>query len=179
MKKNATTGGLLLTIIAMMMSTLIYAQGDKASRPSPPMTASGKIGDATITITYSSPAVKGRKVFGELVPYDKVWRAGANEATIFETDKPIKVGGKAVPAGKYSLYVLPTAGEWTVYINSETGQWGIKRGGDTTRDPAKDVASVSVKPAKSSEMNERLVYKVGKKDFTLAWDNTQISVPVK
>jgi len=179
MKKNEITKGLFLTVIAMMMSTILFAQGDKASRPSPPETASGKVGGATITITYSSPAVKGRKIFGELVPYDKVWRAGANEATIFETDKAIKVGGKAVPAGKYSLYMLPTAGEWTIIINSETGQWGIKRGGDTTRDPAKDVATTMVKPGKASEMNERLVYKVTSKGFSMAWDNTEVSVPVK
>src|ERR1051325_10914117 len=85
-------------------SFVACAQGDKSSRPSPPATATGKIGNATITINYSSPAVKGRKIWGELVPYDKAWRAGANEATIFTTDKEIKVEGKTLPAGSYSLF---------------------------------------------------------------------------
>ena len=179
MKKNEISNGLFLTVVIIMMSTLLFAQGDKASRPSPPATASGQVGAAKITITYSSPAVKGRKVFGELVPYDKVWRAGANEATIFETDKAIKVGGKEVPAGKYSLYILPTAGKWTVILNSETGQWGIKRSGETTRDPAKDVATIMVKPGKASMMTEHLIYKVTTKGFSMAWENTEVSVPVK
>jgi hypothetical protein len=179
MKKMTITKQLFLMFAGMMLSAAVFAQGDKASRPSPPATASGKVGDATVTIVYSSPAVKGRKVFGELVPYDKVWRAGANEATIFETDKDIKVGGKQVPAGKYSLYIIPTASQWTIILNSETGQWGIKRGGDTTRDPAKDVATVMVKSTKTSGMNEQLVYKVTPKGFSIAWENTEVSVPVK
>src|SRR6187551_3706729 len=103
MKKNWIAKAFGLTLAVMSMSTMIWAQGDKASRPSPPATATGKVNGATITINYSSPSVKGRKIWGELVPYDKAWRAGANEATIFETDKPIKVEGKPLPAGKYSL----------------------------------------------------------------------------
>lgn len=179
MKKNAITRNIMLTCFAMMMSTLIFAQGDKANRPSPPATARGKVGSATITINYSSPAAKGRTVMGGLVPYDKVWRAGANEATIFETDKAIKVGGKDLPAGKYSLYVIATPTEWTIILNSETGQWGIKRGGETTRDPAKDVALVTAKSKKTSEVNERLVYKVTSKGFSIAWDTTEVFVPIK
>src|SRR5690348_9678173 len=94
-------------ISGLLFSALANAQGDKSQRPSPPATATGKIGDANITINYSSPAVKGRKIWGELVPYDKIWRAGANEATIFETDHDIKVEGKNLPAGKYSLFATP------------------------------------------------------------------------
>jgi hypothetical protein len=179
MRKVTSLKMLILVSMALLMSTVSYAQGDKASRPSPPATASGKIGGATITISYSSPAVKGRKIFGELVPYDKAWRAGANEATILETDKEIKIGGTPVPAGKYSLFAIPNASEWTFILNSETAQWGIKRGGDANRDPAKDVATVKAKPSKSSAANERLVYTVGKKGFTLAWDDTEVLVPIK
>ncbi len=179
MRKNQTAKGLLLTVLAMFMSTFLFAQADKSTRPSPPMTATGKVGSATITINYSAPSAKGRTVMGGLIPYDKVWRAGANEATIFETDKDVKVGGKAVPAGKYSLYVIATPTAWTIIINSETGQWGIKRGGDTTRDPAKDVALVTVKSKQTKEVNERLVYKVLPKGFSIAWDTTEVVVPIK
>ncbi|HEX7014458.1 MAG TPA: DUF2911 domain-containing protein [Cyclobacteriaceae bacterium] len=158
---------------------LAFAQGDKASRPSPPATASGKVGNATITIDYSSPAVKGRKIWGDLVPYDKVWRAGANEATVFKTDKDIKVEGKTLPAGQYSLFATPGEKEWTIIFNSETGQWGIKRGGVANRDPANDVLTVTVKPKKSSSMNERLTYTVNNSGFVLAWENLEVPVSIK
>ncbi|HTD93247.1 MAG TPA: DUF2911 domain-containing protein [Chitinophagaceae bacterium] len=177
--KRAINRILLLACTGLLMSSVVSAQGDKASRPSPPATATGKIKDATITITYSSPAVKGREIWGALVPYDQVWRAGANEATIFETSKDIKVEGKTVPAGKYSLYAIPGKTEWTIIINSETGQWGIKRTGETTRDPAKDVAVVKVKPMKSKSLNERLLYTVTGSGFQLSWENIDVPVSVK
>jgi len=170
-----------LTLImgAMFLSSAIWAQGDKASRPSPPATATGKVNGATITINYSSPAVKGRQIWGSLVPYDKVWRAGANEATIFETDKDIIVEGKPVKAGKYSLYAIPGEKEWTIIFNSQTGQWGIKMDGSTTEDPAKDVLRVKVKPQKTKAMQERLTYRVDKNGFALVWENVEVPVMVK
>jgi hypothetical protein len=179
MKKSTRIRGIIFAVSTLFVSTLIFAQGDKTNRLSPPATASGKVGDATITISYSSPAVKGREIFGGIIPYDKAWRAGANEATLLETDKAIKIGGKEVPAGKYSLFAIPNATEWTIIVNSETGQWGVKRGGDANRDPEKDVTTVKVKPVKRSVANERLVYTVGKKGFTLAWDDTEVMIPVK
>ena len=179
MKKEFIAKGFLMTLAVMLMATVTWAQGDKASRPSPPETASGKVGGANITISYSSPSVKGRKIFGDLVPYDKVWRAGANEATIFETDKAVTIGGKQLPAGKYSLYATPGEKEWTFIFNSETGQWGIKRTGDTSKDASKDVLSVKAKPAKSAAMNEKLKYAVTSTGFTLSWDNTEVPVAIK
>jgi hypothetical protein len=176
MKKELNSKGFLLALAVMLMSSVAWAQG---SKPSPAETASGKVGAATITINYSSPSVKGRKIFGDLVPYDKVWRAGANAATIFETDKPIMVEGKSLAAGKYSLYVSPGEKEWTIFFNSETGQWGIKRTGETTKDDAKDVLSVKVKAAKSASMNEALKYVVTPKGFTIFWDNTEVPVMIK
>ena len=134
---------------------------------------------ATITINYSSPGVKGRQIWGALVPYDKIWRAGANAATIFETDKDIKVEGKDLKAGKYSLYAIPGEKEWTMIFNSQTGQWGIKMDGSTTEDPAKDVLRVKVKPQKAKTMQERLTYKVDKNGFALDWENVEVPVMVK
>lgn len=179
MKKIMFRKGFALTMSVMFMSLMLSAQGDKASRPSPPATASGQINGATITITYSSPSVKGRKIWGSLVPYDKVWRAGANEATLFETSKDIKVEGKSLPVGKYSLYAIPGEKEWTVIFNSQTGQWGIKRTGETTREEAKDVLNVKVKLRKSSGMNERLAYEVTNKGFVLRWENVEVPVSIK
>ncbi len=173
------TQRILLALFAIGLSTLTtLAQGDKASRPSPPATASGTVDGATVTINYSSPSVKGRKIWGDLVPYDKAWRAGANEATIFETDKAIKVEGKALPAGKYTLFAIPGEKEWQFIFNSQTGQWGIKRSGEANRDPANDVLTVTAKPAKSA-MSERLAYEVTKKGFVLKWENLEVPVMIK
>src|SRR6266496_6496736 len=164
MKKTIMTKGFVLALTGLFLSSMIWAQN---TRPSPAATATGKVKGTSITINYSSPAVKGRKIWGALVPYDKVWRAGANEATLITTDKDIKVEGKSLPAGKYSLYAIPGEKEWTIIINSATGQWGINHDGTTTEDPAKDVVRVTVKPVKSSEFNERLTYMVDANGFAL------------
>lgn len=179
MKKVTIRQIFVLALAGMFLSTALFAQGDKSKRPSPPATATGKVNGATITIDYSSPAVKGRQIWGGLVPYDKVWRAGANEATLFQTDKDIKVEGKSLPAGKYSLYALPGKDEWTIIINSETGQWGITENDETTEDPAKDVVRVTVKPKKSAAMQERLVYKITPAGFSLIWENLEVPVSIK
>lgn len=179
MKKTIMIKGFVLALTGIFMSSTIWAQADKSQRPSPPGTATGKVQAATVTINYSSPSVKGRKIWGDLVPYDKVWRAGANEATIFETDKDIKVEGKTLAAGKYSIYAIPGEKEWTIIFNSATGQWGINRDGSTTEDPAKDVLRVTVKPKKSASFNERLAYKVDNNGFALLWENLEIPVSIK
>ncbi len=162
----------------LLSSTLLSAQADKAARPSPPATAKGVVGSATLTIDYSSPSVKGRKIFGGLLPYGTVWRAGANEATLFQTDKDIKVEGKSLPAGKYSLFATPGETEWTIIFNSETGQWGDKKNGDANLDPAKNVLTVKVKPVKSA-LNEKLVYAVTGSGFVLRWENLEVPVGIK
>src|ERR1700675_4067922 len=108
MKKTMITRGFVLALVGMLMSSLIWAQGDKSKRPSPPATATGKVMQATITINYSSPAVKGRKIWGGLVPYDKVWRAGANEATGVTFSDDVTIAGKQMKAGSYTFFVIPT-----------------------------------------------------------------------
>jgi hypothetical protein len=173
---------LLLTsfiIAALLWSSFGHAQADRSARTSPPATATGKFGKATVTINYSSPSVKGRQIWGALVPYGKAWRAGANEATVFETDQDIRIEGKKLPAGKYSLFATPGEKEWTFTFNSQTGQWGIKRGGDANFDPANNVLIVTAKPKKLKSFNERLVYTADKKGFTLQWENLEVPVKVK
>jgi hypothetical protein len=184
MKTTTIAKKLFLLSTGILMTTMMWAQ-----KPSPAATATGKIKDATITIHYSSPGVKGRPIWGtSLVPYDKVWRAGANEATIFETDKDIKVEGKKLPAGKYSLYIYVTENKgWTIIFNSNTvnasnptrALWGITNTGETTEDPAKDVLRVEVKPVKSETFNERLVYVINDKGFSLDWENLHVPVKIK
>jgi hypothetical protein len=172
-----------LAFIGVLMCSLSWAQSDKSKRPSPPATATGKIKGSTITIDYSSPSVKGRPIWGALVPYDKVWRAGANEATIFSTDKDIEVEGKKLAAGKYSLFMTPGQKEWTVFFNSETGQWGDTNEGAANMDPKKTVLEVKVKPKEEKAVQEKLVYTIVDKPldkgFELRWDKLRVFVSVK
>ena len=179
MKKNYPVKMLAIILMTMILPNLSKAQTDKTKRPSPPATATGKIGDATITIDYSSPSVKGRKIFGGILPYGKLWRAGANEATMFQTDKDITVEGKKLAAGKYSFFATPGENEWTIFFNSETGQWGDKKGGDANMDPAKTVLTVVVKPKKLKELSEKLEYSVMNNGFGFKWENTDVFISVK
>jgi Protein of unknown function (DUF2911) len=175
MKKPTIMQCFSMTVTAMLFSSVLWAQ----NQASPPATATGKVNGATITINYSSPGVKGRQIWGGLVPYDKVWRAGANQATIFQTDKDIKVEGKELKAGKYSLYIIPSEKEWTFIFNTQTGQWGIKNDGTTTEDPAKDALRVMAKPQKAKAMQERMEYVIDKSGFALVWENLSVPVSIK
>src|SRR6478736_1973162 len=155
MKNHQMNKALSFVVVCLLTSTVMFAQQDKSTRPSPPATATGKIGAATVTIDYGSPSVKGRNVWdaaGTLAPYGKAWRAGANEPTTFTTDKEVTIEGKKLPAGKYQLYAIPTATEWTWVFNSKIPGWGIKRTGEVDTDPTADVLRVTVKPKKSAAM---------------------------
>ena len=98
----------------------------RGPRPSPAASASCNLGGSkTIRTTYSSPRMKGRKIYGDLVPFGQVWRAGANEATTFVTSSEIVVGGATVPAGSYTIFTVPAPNKWTLIVNKKTGEWGI------------------------------------------------------
>jgi len=95
--------------------------------PSPPAETSQTVdGEDGFGFHYNSPSIRGRKIFGGLVPYDKVWRTGANPATSLKTEVNLKIGTATVPAGNYTLYTLPSTGDWKLIINKQTGQWGTK-----------------------------------------------------
>src|SRR5271170_6475280 len=103
----------LPSLLAILFTTAALAQMG-GGKPSPPASASCDLGGGkTIKTDYSSPRMKGRKIYGELVPFGEVWRTGANSATTFVTGADVSVGGKTVPAGSYTLFTVPTAGKWT------------------------------------------------------------------
>lgn len=162
--------------VALLISTVSFAQ--KKAPLSPRDSTSGVVHGAHISINYGAPSVRGRKIFGGLLPFDKNWRAGANEATTFSTDKNITVGGKVLPAGKYSLFATPGEKQWKIIFNSQLGEWGINHNGEANDDPAKDVAVVTVTP-KTVPMTERLKYVITKNGFDLVWETTSVSVPIK
>jgi Protein of unknown function (DUF2911) len=114
---------ILCVIVAVIV---VRARQDKSKRPSLPATAKCELaGGKSVTIDYSSPHMKGRKIYGDLVPFGKVWRAGANEATTFVTTSDVVVGGKTVPTGSYTIFTIPAVDKWTLIINKKTGEWGI------------------------------------------------------
>lgn len=172
MKNLRFTNVLAMLLIGILVSSTACAQ-DAKQKASPPATASGKVGNATITINYSSPSVKGRTIWGELVPYDKVWRAGANEATTVTTDRDIMVEGKTLPAGTYSFYTIPGEEEWTIIFNKTAKQWG------TQYDEKQDALRVMAKPRQAASMSERLVYDVTNEGIVLRWENLEVPIMVK
>lgn len=130
MKNRAASIPVLLCAV-LAFAALGFAQQDKSQRPSPPANTQFTFPDGkTLKIGYSSPRMKGRKVYGGLVPYGKVWRVGANEATSFVTDADLIVGDKEVPAGSYTLDAIPDPGKWTLIISKKTGIWGIPYPGE-------------------------------------------------
>src|SRR5579872_6100549 len=113
----------LLTGLIFSLSIFAACQGGKAS---PAASASCDLGGGkTVKTDYSSPRMKGRKIYGELVPFGQVWRTGANEATTFVTSADVSVGGTNVPAGSYTIFTVPNADSWKLIINKKTGEWGI------------------------------------------------------
>ena len=136
--------------------------------------ATGKINGADITINYSSPSVKAREIWGRLVPFNEVWRAGANEATTFETTKDIMVEGSKLPAGKYSFFVIPSAKECIIIFNKEAKQWGSGKYNEK-----EDQLRVKVKPQVPKSSAEKLVYTIAKNKMTLSWEKWNIPVMIK
>jgi len=165
---------LLLGLLAMGVAQ-VFAQ-DKPAPASPPAQASVKIGAATVTIDYARPSMRGRKIMGGLVPFDKVWRTGANAATTLKTDAALEIGGVAVPAGTYTLYTLPGEKAWKLIINKQTGQWG------TQYDQAQDHARIDLKVEAIPQPIELFTITLagtGAKAglLSMEWESTRLSVP--
>ena len=152
------------------------ASEEKTARPSPPATVSTTVpGGATLTIRYSRPSAKDRKVFGGLVPYGQVWRTGANEATTFAVDKPVTVQGQPLPAGKYALFTIPQEKEWTIIFNNTASQWGAYE-----YEPAQDTLRVQARPTTVSKPQEQFTITADSTgQVTMAWENTQVAFAVK
>lgn len=162
--------------IVFVMALGVNLSNAQDKKPaSPPAEAKGTISGSEITIKYNSPSVKGRKIWGDLVPVDKVWRAGANDATTFETSKAIKIEGKELPAGKYAFFVIPHKdGKATLIFNTEAKQWGAYK-----YDEKKDALRVTVATKATKALVENLIYKVNKNNVVLAWEYVEIPFSVK
>lgn len=151
-----------------------------ANRPlgqlSPRDTVRARIGDGDVSIDYSRPLKRGREIFGNVVPWNTAWRTGANAATQLTTATDLVIGGATVPAGKYTLWTLPTPTGWKVIINKQTGQWG------TVYDAQQDLVRVDANVETLATPVEQLViaFEPGTTPtaMTITWDKTRVSVPV-
>ncbi len=172
-----------LFAVATLASAQMNMSDDKSKRPSPPASAACKFSDGkTIKIDYSSPRAKGRKIFGEasekaLVPYGQIWRTGANDATTFVTDTNLNVGGKAVPAGSYTIFTVPKADAWSLVISKKTGEWGTDYPGEK-----EDLVRVPMTVSKTSAPVENFTIafdQAGSKcTLQVEWENTRASVEI-
>jgi hypothetical protein len=170
----------LWILVAITIAVLIATMAAQQSKPlSPPGEATLKFDDGkTITIQYSRPYMRGRKIFGELVPYDKVWRTGTAAATSLKTDVDLNIGEVNIPAGSYTLYTLPSMNSWTLIINKQTGQWG------TEYSQGQDLARVDMKVSQCASALEQFTIsfdKTGGNSATLKleWENAIASVDMK
>ncbi|MGB8772330.1 MAG: DUF2911 domain-containing protein [Candidatus Korobacteraceae bacterium] len=168
--------GMFVMLVIAVCTTACVAQQKPAS---PPGEATVKFDDGkTVTIQYSRPSMRGRKIFGGLVPYDQVWRTGANAATSLKTDVDLTIGGANVPAGSYTLYTLPGMNSWKLIINKQTGQWG------TEYNQGQDLARANMKVEQRPSGLELFTISFDKTSgdsatLKLEWENTIASVGVK
>lgn len=146
--------------------------GKKEKRPSPLTADSVSIGDTKITIEYSSPSVRKRKIWGELVPYDEVWRTGANKATYLTTNKDIEIEGHYLPTGRYSIFTIPSDSSWTVIFNEDWDQWGAYNYSEQN-----DVFRIQVFPQKSS-FDERMKFVFEDGSLRFDWEELSYSLAI-
>ncbi|MEM8895456.1 MAG: DUF2911 domain-containing protein [Bacteroidota bacterium] len=160
----------LSTCLLISITFLSFGQG----RPSPPAEVTASVNRADVTINYSQPAVKGRTIWGDLVPYDAVWRTGANEATWIEVSKDVTIEGQKLEAGKYGLFTIPGKDEWTIIFNDTWQQWGAYE-----YDKSKDALRVTVKPESVSDSAERMTFSIADDGVVdLRWDKLKVSFNV-
>lgn len=149
----------------------VTLKGDIAS---PRKEMRGKIGSESLTVNYGSPSVKGRTVWGELVPYGKVWRTGANEASTIEISKDLKVEGKVLPAGKYAFFTIPEEnGEWTVIFNNDFEQWGAYK-----YDKNKDALRVKASAKLTSKNQETMEFGFDNNRLVMKWEKLWLFVDI-
>lgn len=143
---------------------------------SPKETVKGTINGVNIEIVYSRPSARGRKMIGGNEPFGAIWRTGANEATTIEFSKAVKIEGKDLPAGKYTLFTIPNEKEWTVIFNAQLDQWGAYSYDETK---AKDALKVTVPAGKATSFVETFTISVEKDKVSLQWENTAVAFKVR
>jgi Protein of unknown function (DUF2911) len=168
MKNNHMSKSMSLLSSFLLIGLISFAQ------PSHPHSSHDTVKTKNLTVAYGRPMMNGREIFGKLLPYGKVWRVGADEATNVIFDKDGTFGGKPVKAGKYALFAVVNQDKWTVMLNSNAGQWGTQY----NENKDKDVLSVDVPVMKLSSPVEKLTYTLSAKGIKIEWEKTAVMIPV-
>ena len=161
-------------ILLSCFSCVSIKDGDKSMRPSPPMADTSMVRTTQVTINYSTPAVKKRKLLGGLIPLDKVWRTGANEATVFTSDKDLLIMGQLLPKGRYAFFTKASENYWQIIFNEEWDQWG-----SYNYDSSKDAVRIEVLPYQVEEFQERMLIKFKDEQLLFHWGNYQSSLELE
>lgn len=164
---------IVVFILAGLMAFAFNAEAQKKIT-SPSAKAKGKVGAANISIDYHQPSARERKIMGGLVPYGQVWRTGANNATVFNVDRDIRIEGQHLPKGKYALFTIPNKDEWTIIFNKKHDQWGA-----FNYNKEDDVLRVKVKPETTEEFGETFTIDLNGNDVVLFWENTRVKFRVE
>ncbi len=167
---------ILFALLGLGVSTAVTAQ--ELPMPSPAASVMQRVGLTDITVEYSRPSKKERVIFGELVPYDKMWRTGANANTTVEFSTDVLIAGKALAAGKYSLFTIPGKEKWVIALNKNTSLWGVSEYNEE-----EDVLRFEIAPAETKEVE---TFTIGFANLTpntahlvLAWEETAVHIPIK
>ncbi len=167
-----------LVAVCTAIFLLTFLAPASRAQASPPAKAECKFPDGkTVHVDYSSPRMRGRKIFGDLVAYGEPWRAGANDATTFVIDAGMNVGGKTVPAGSYTLFAIPKSDSWTLIISKETGEWGIPYPGQES-DLARIPMRVSKLPSPVEDFTIAFDHSVNACTMNLDWETTRAAVEI-
>lgn len=178
MKRYGTLSTLCFLLSIFLLAAISSAQQDKSKRPSPPATANVDLGGGTtITIDYSSPRAKGRKIFGDVVPYGQIWRTGANEATTFVTTGTVMVGNITVPAGSYTLFTQPDKSEWVLVLSKKTGEWGTDYPGKDN-DLGRTGMTIATLPTAVENFTISFDKKGNGATLNIDWETTRASVMI-
>lgn len=168
-------------LLVLVMLFLVFGRQYYTKRFSPEDHAALDDGNVELTVFYNRPSKRGREIFGQLVPFGKVWRTGANEATWFETNRDLKFSAGTLKAGRYSLWTIPDAKSWKVIFNSNIPPWGVNYNSEAARIAEFDVLVVDALVSDQLESTERFTITLAKvaSDYTLnlIWDKTVIAVP--
>ena len=168
------------TVLALFLaSSLAYSQMVVRDNTGPLTSVRAKVAGAHIMINYKRLNAHGKMVWGNIVPYNKYWTAGVNGPTVFSTDRDIRINGKKLPAGSYSLYVKPGEKSWDIIFNSNIYMAGKNKNPEMKPNPANNVLMVSVKPIKNKKYHNTLSYNIEKHGFDLEWAHDNVPLMIK
>ena len=172
---------LSIAAIALLLYS-VFVENIFSPRLSPKDSATISLNDLELKVEYNRPSKRERDIFGALVPFNKVWRTGANEATTFSTNKDLKIKGMPLPKGKYTLWTVPMEDSWKVMFNSGQYQWGVNEKMEPMWDPNYDIIELQVPTQKINGVVEKFTIAfdntTGNLKLTMAWDDILVAVPI-